>query len=137
MTVIPVQTSISIPAVLQASSYATIFAPTPGRLQQVLVRDGQVVKAGDPLVILENPSLEKEVRLAETKVGRRESHRVIGTQRVWVSPGGIAQRAGAFGYSPKAEAELLAMVFAMCRTCGSPTSTAGSRWFTGGWRARS
>ena len=65
---IPLQTSTSIPAVLQASSYATIYAPTPGRLQQVLVRDGQVVKAGEALVILENPSLEKEVRLAETKV---------------------------------------------------------------------
>ena len=70
MTLIPLHTSISIPAVLQASSYATIFAPTPGRLQQVLVRDGQVVKAGDALVILENPSLEKEVRLAETKVAK-------------------------------------------------------------------
>ena len=68
MTVIPVQTSISLPAVLQASSYATIFAPTAGRLQEVLVRDGQVVKAGDALVVLDNPSLDKEVRLAETKV---------------------------------------------------------------------
>ncbi len=63
-------TSVSVPAVLQASSYTTIFAPTPGRLQQVLVRDGQVVKAGDALVVLENPLLEKEVRLAETKVAK-------------------------------------------------------------------
>ena len=70
ITAIPLQTSISIPAVLQASSYATIFAPTPGRLQQVLVREGQIVKAGDALVILENPSLDKEVRLAETKVSK-------------------------------------------------------------------
>ena len=68
MTVIPIQTSISIPAVLQASSYATIFAPTTGRLQKVLVRDGQVVKAGDALVVLDNPLLDKEVRLAESKV---------------------------------------------------------------------
>ena len=68
MTMIPLHTSVSIPAVLQASSYATVFAPTPGRLQEVLVRDGQVVKAGDALVVLENPSLDKEVRLAESKV---------------------------------------------------------------------
>lgn len=65
---VPLHTSISIPAILQASSYATIFAPTSGRLQQVLIRDGQTVQAGDALVRLENPSLEKEVRLAETKV---------------------------------------------------------------------
>ncbi len=72
LTLVPLRTSISIPAVLHASSYATIFAPTPGRLRQVLVRDGQVVKAGDALVILENPSLEKEVHLAETKVAKWE-----------------------------------------------------------------
>lgn len=65
---IPLRTSISIPAVLQAPSYTTIFAPTPGRLQHVLVRDGQRVKTGDALVMLENPSLEKEVKLAETRV---------------------------------------------------------------------
>jgi putative peptide zinc metalloprotease protein len=70
LTLIPLHTSVSLPAVLQASSYATIFAPTPGRLQQVLVHDGQVVRAGDPLVILENPSLDKEVQLVETKVGK-------------------------------------------------------------------
>jgi putative peptide zinc metalloprotease protein len=69
-TLMPLHTSVSVPAVLQASSYTTIFAPTPGRLQQVLVRDGQVVKAGDALVVLENPLLEKEVRLAETKVAK-------------------------------------------------------------------
>lgn len=68
LTLIPLHTSISLPAVLQASSYATIFAPTPGRLQQVLVRDGQVVKPGDALVVLENPSLDKEMGLAEIKV---------------------------------------------------------------------
>ncbi|CUS36233.1 HlyD family efflux transporter periplasmic adaptor subunit [Candidatus Nitrospira nitrificans] len=72
LTLVPLRTSISIPAVLHASSYATIFAPTPGRLRQVLVHDGQVVKAGDALVILENPSLEKEVHLAETKVEKWE-----------------------------------------------------------------
>ncbi len=68
MTVIPLRVSVSIPAVLQASAYATIYAPTPGRLQEVLVRDGQAVNAGDVLVVLENPLLDKDVRLAETKV---------------------------------------------------------------------
>lgn len=65
---IPLHTSISVPAVLQASSYTTIYAPTAGRIRQVLIHDGQMVKAGEELVILENPSLGKDVRLAETKV---------------------------------------------------------------------
>ena len=68
LTFIPQQVSLSVPAVLQASSYATIFAPTPGRLQKILVHDGQVVKAGDALVALENPGLEKEVRQAQRRV---------------------------------------------------------------------
>ncbi len=65
---VPLHISISVPAVLQASSYATIFAPTPGRIQEVRIHDGQMVKAGEALLVLENPALEKEVRLAETKV---------------------------------------------------------------------
>lgn len=65
---IPLHTSISVPAVLQASLHAIIFAPTAGRIRQVLIHDGQVVTAGDALLVLENPALDKEVRLAETKV---------------------------------------------------------------------
>ena len=64
---IPLPTSVSAPAVLQAASYATIYAPMPGRVSRVLVRDGQRVMAGEQVVVLENPSLEKEVRLAEIK----------------------------------------------------------------------
>lgn len=78
---VPLRTSISAPAVLQATSYATIYAPMPGRVSQVLVRDGQRVMAGEQVVVLENPSLEKEVRLAEIKVamwnyrlGRQAGH---------------------------------------------------------------
>jgi putative peptide zinc metalloprotease protein len=65
---VPLHVSISVPAVLQASSYATIFAPTAGRIQEVRIHDGQMVKAGEALLVLENPALEMEVRLAETKV---------------------------------------------------------------------
>ena len=65
---IPLRTSISAPAVLQTASYTTIYAPTPGRISQVLIKDGQRVTAGEQIVVLENPSLEKEVRLTETKV---------------------------------------------------------------------
>ena len=68
LLVVPLPTSVSVPAVLQASSHATIFAPTPGRIQQVLIQDGQVVQAGQELVVMENPSLEKEVQLADAKV---------------------------------------------------------------------
>ncbi|MBX3329148.1 MAG: HlyD family efflux transporter periplasmic adaptor subunit [Nitrospira sp.] len=78
---IPFRTSVSAPAVLQAVSYATIYAPTPGRISQVSAGDGQRVTAGEQIAVLENPLLEKEVRLAETKVamwdyrlGRQAGH---------------------------------------------------------------
>lgn len=78
---IPIPTSVSAPAVLQAASYATIYAPMPGRISQVLVRNGQRVMAGEQIAVLENPSLEKEVRLAEIKaamwtyrLGRQAGH---------------------------------------------------------------
>ena len=78
---IPLRTSVSAPAVLQAVSYATIYAPTPGRISQVSARNGQRVTAGEQIVVLKNPLLEKEVRLAETKVamwdyrlGRQAGH---------------------------------------------------------------
>ena len=78
---IPFPTNVSAPAILQAASYATIYAPMPGRVRQVLARNGQRVMAGEQIAVLENPLLEKEVRLAEIKaamwnyrLGRQAGH---------------------------------------------------------------
>jgi putative peptide zinc metalloprotease protein len=65
---IPLPTRVSIPAVLHASSYATIFAPSPGRIQEVRIHNGQQVQAGEVLIILGNPELDNEMHLAETRV---------------------------------------------------------------------
>lgn len=104
LTFVPLHTSVLIPAVLQAASYATIFAPTAGRIHTVFVHDGQLVQAGDDLVALENPSLEKEVRLAETKVaiwdyrlGRQAGHEQDRAQRQVIAESlkaGLAELAG-------------------------------------------
>ena len=101
---IPLRTSLSAPAVLQTGSYTTIFAPTSGRISQVLIRDGQRVAAGEQIVVLENPALEKEKRMAETKVamwdyrlGRQASYDPDRTQRQVVAESlkaGLAELAG-------------------------------------------
>ncbi len=101
---IPLQRSVSAPAVLEAASYATIYAPMPGRISEVLVRDGQMVMAGEQVVVLENPSLEKEVRLAEVKVamwnyrlGRQAGHDQDRAQRKVIAQSleaGLAELAG-------------------------------------------
>ncbi len=85
---VPMSTRLSVPAVLQASSYVTIFAPTPGRIRDVSAQDGQFVKMNDAIAILENPALDKEFRLAEIKTAmwdyrldRQAGHAVDRTQR--------------------------------------------------------
>lgn len=64
---VPWHTRVAIPAVLQSSSYATIYSPTAGRIRQTMVQNGQPVRAGQTLVELENPWLAKESHLAEIK----------------------------------------------------------------------
>ena len=114
LTFIPVRTSLSVPAVLQAAAYATVFAPTPGRIQKVLIDDGQVVRAGDALLILENPSLDKEVRLAETKVamwdyrlGRQAGYGQDRTQRQVIAESLRAELAELTGLEAKRDTLIL------------------------------
>ncbi len=101
---VPLSTRLSIPAVLQASAYATLYAPAPGRIQQRLVNHGQQVQAGDAILVLENPGLEREARLAETKVamwdyrlGRQAAHADDRAQRQVLAESlkaGLAELAG-------------------------------------------
>jgi len=64
----PWATRVAIPGVLQAGSYATVYPPGPGRIVTVSVHAGQPVRAGDTLVVLENPKLAKDAELAKTQV---------------------------------------------------------------------
>ncbi|MGB4896377.1 MAG: HlyD family efflux transporter periplasmic adaptor subunit [Nitrospira sp.] len=65
---LPWSSRVAIPGVLQAGSYATIYPPAPGRIASVSVHAGQSVRAGDTVLVLENPLLAKEARLARTQV---------------------------------------------------------------------
>jgi putative peptide zinc metalloprotease protein len=65
---LPWSSRVAIPGVLQAGSYATVYPPAPGRIVSVSVHAGQPVRAGDTLLVLENPKLAKDARYAETQV---------------------------------------------------------------------
>jgi putative peptide zinc metalloprotease protein len=65
---VPWSSRVAIPGVLQAGSYATVYPPAAGRIVSVSVHAGQPVRAGDTLLVLENPKLAKEARLARTQV---------------------------------------------------------------------
>ena len=65
---IPWSDRIHLPAVLEAIPHATIYAPAAGKIVELPVKQGQLVQAGDSLVILEAPSLEKDIALAHKRI---------------------------------------------------------------------
>ena len=62
LLVVPWPTRVSIPAVLEATEQATLFAPAPGQIVEVSVKEGQRVRAGDLLLTLEAPSIEMDLQ---------------------------------------------------------------------------
>ncbi len=68
LSLLPWSTRVSIPAVLEASHHATLYAPAPGRIVQVFVRKGQLVRKGDLLITLEAPVLDLDIELTRRRV---------------------------------------------------------------------
>ena len=83
---VPWSSRVSIPAVVQAFDEATVFAPAPARIGEVLVQDGQLVGAGDGLLVLESPHVANEIRRT-----RLEAERIA--LRLQRSPGNPEDRA--------------------------------------------
>ena len=75
---IPWSDRISLPAVLESTPHATIYAPAPGRIVELVMQEGQRVGAGDKLVVLESSTLEKDMALTRKRIeveqlrGRRQ-----------------------------------------------------------------
>jgi len=65
---VPWSSRVAIPGILQAKRYATVYPPASGRIMAVAVRQGQPVREGDTLLILESPKLVKDAKLAQTQV---------------------------------------------------------------------
>jgi putative peptide zinc metalloprotease protein len=63
--IIPLPTSLVVPAVATAQLNAPIYARAPGRIVKIAVTEGQSVKAGDALFRLESPDLASQMRQAE------------------------------------------------------------------------
>ncbi len=68
LVLFPWPSRLSIPAIMEASTHATLYTPTPGKIVKVSFQAGQVVSAGDPLMILEAPHLDKEVALTRQQI---------------------------------------------------------------------
>lgn len=75
--VLPLQTSVRVPAVVQAAQVQTLFAPEDGYVESVEVRHGDVALPNQVLVSLRSPALElsmleigEELRVARLHLSR-------------------------------------------------------------------
>lgn len=66
--------SLGYNASIEGQTSATISAKIAGRIEQVLVQDGQIVKAGDPLVKLEAIELANAARQAGDTVRKAQAN---------------------------------------------------------------
>ena len=65
---VPWSDRISLPAVLESTPHATIYAPVPGRIVELAANEGRRVEVGDRLVVLESPVLEKDMALTRKRI---------------------------------------------------------------------
>ena len=65
---VPWSDRIRLPAVLESTPHATIYAPAPGRIVELSVKEGQQVGVGDKLIVLESPMLEKDMALTRKRI---------------------------------------------------------------------
>lgn len=64
----PWQTRITVPAVMAARDYATLYPPVAARVAAVHVEEGQAVKSGDVLFELASPDLKRRLVQARQKL---------------------------------------------------------------------
>ncbi|MEI8394843.1 MAG: HlyD family efflux transporter periplasmic adaptor subunit [Rhodospirillaceae bacterium] len=64
LTITPWQSRVEVPAVLRAANYVTVFSPSPARIVEMNVANGQTVAAGAVLYRLEAPDLAFRLRSA-------------------------------------------------------------------------
>lgn len=65
---IPWSDRISLPAVLESTPHATVYAPMPGKIIRLELKEGRQVERGERLIALESPTLEKELALTRKRI---------------------------------------------------------------------
>ncbi|MDG5498014.1 HlyD family efflux transporter periplasmic adaptor subunit [Niveispirillum sp. BGYR6] len=66
--IFPWKGSIHAAGLLRAERQAQVFVPSPGRLEEILVQPGELVRERQPLFRLQSPDLVHELELAEREV---------------------------------------------------------------------
>lgn len=74
------QPSVTITGTLQASDTATVQSTVSAKVQQVLVKVGQTVKKGQPLVRLDNQDSENQLAQAQADVASAEAQAQVSAE---------------------------------------------------------
>ena len=70
LLILPLDRHVSAPAVLAPLGAKPVVAGDPARIEAILVRNGQRVAAGTPLIRLSAPELEKNIALSRINIAR-------------------------------------------------------------------
>ena len=68
LAIIPWSSRIAVPAVLEAKQIARIYPARAGVVSEVLVKAGDRVKAGDPLIIMTSPDIDFQMTVTARKI---------------------------------------------------------------------
>lgn len=74
----PVEDTFELPGVVAPLAVARLAAEVPGRIRRIAVREGESIRAGQPLIYLETDLLQAEVdrARAQAQFGEQELHRI-------------------------------------------------------------
>lgn len=68
MTLVPLQSTVEVPAVLHAHAYKRLYAPAPARIDEILVANQQRVEKDDVLFKLSSPQLDYDIELVSQRL---------------------------------------------------------------------
>ncbi|WP_432822663.1 biotin/lipoyl-binding protein [Trichloromonas sp.] len=68
LAVVPVPSGFRAPGVLEAKTYLRVANDTPGQLVEILAPSGVPVEPGQPLLRLENPELNLEIKMVSAQL---------------------------------------------------------------------
>ena len=72
MACLPLDATVSLPAILEARERTTIYPPTTAQIEEVLIQEGDRVNKGDPLIVLGSPKLENNMAVLEQRMEKLE-----------------------------------------------------------------
>lgn len=72
LSVMSLDTTVEIPAILEAPERTTLFPPAPATLVDVLVKEGDRVEEGQTLLILQSPQVDQQIEMIGLRIAALE-----------------------------------------------------------------